>query len=160
MITRAQGTRLLTLAATFDNRGIGEAAATAWADAGTRARWTYDEAAEAIKDYYATTTDDKPWIMPSHVTARIRAARQDQAMRETARELTGGPPHPRSAAIVAELAAKFEIPEPRSALRVPCPFCHATPGTPCTRPAPGGPKRTTTHPSRVEAADAAPKATR
>jgi hypothetical protein len=143
---------LLTIATAYDRRTVGEGDVHAWLDSARRGRWTFDEAAEAVKAYYATTIADRPFVMPSHITHLIKAERQDRAMRATNRELVqAGPPHPRTAAMAAELAAKFEIPEPRSALRVPCPFCGATPGNPCTRPAPGGEKRTTTHPSRVEA---------
>lgn len=156
-ITRAEAARLVTLASTWDNRTIGEAASAAWWDSGNRARWSYAEATEAIKHYYATTTDDKPWVMPSHITHHIRAARQDAAMRETGRELTSGPPAGRVGAVLAEYAKRFAIPEQRanSPLRIRCPFCEAAPTQPCTRPGLGGPRRTNTHPSRVEAARAA-----
>ena len=71
---------LLTIAAAFDRRTIGEGDVHAWADSALRGHWTFTEAAEAIKDYYATTTDPKPWIMPSFVTNAIKDNRNDPAV--------------------------------------------------------------------------------
>lgn len=52
-----------------------------------------------------------------------------------------------------QYARRFGIPAQRNlALQVRCSFCEAPPDHPCTRPGLGGPKRTATHPSRVEAA--------
>ena len=150
---------LLSVASAFDNRKPGEATVHAWLDSATRARWTYVEALEAIKDYYARTTDEKPWVMPSHITARIRAIREDQAMRSTAKELTSAP-DPRVLAAVDLLARRLAIPEqfrPKEvhALRVRCPHCHAEPAQACTRPSHGGPLERSPHPSRVELAESA-----
>jgi hypothetical protein len=150
---------LLTIAAAFDNRKPGQATVHAWLDSATRGRWTFDEAAEAIKDYYATTTDDKPWVMPSHITARIHAVRQDQEMRSTAKELAT-PVDPRVRRLVSTLAHRLAIPEQfrpsgelQRVLAVECPHCKASPGNPCTRPSIGGPQETSPHPSRREAAE-------
>jgi hypothetical protein len=154
-LTRAQAARLVTLAAAWDNREVGEAAAIAWCDSGNRARWTYAEAVEAIKDHYAATSD---WIMPSHITTRIREVRQDQAMRQQAQELTG-PVDPRVVTFVESMAAQFQIPakfmpsSANQALRVKCPFCGASEGQSCKRPSHGGPKSVSPHPSRVELAE-------
>lgn len=149
---------LLSIAAAFDNRKAGEAAVHAWTDAAHRARWTFDEAAEAVKDYYATTTDEKPWVMPSHITAHIRAARQDRAMRSTGRELVAAAPDPRVLAAVDQVARRLQIPEQfrpheTSVLAVQCPHCDALEGQPCTRPSHGGSLETKPHPSRIELAE-------
>lgn len=152
---------LLSIAASFDNRKPGEATVHAWGDSAQRARWTYAEAAEAIKNYYATTTDDKPWVMPSHITAFIRDTRQDREMRATADELIAlaAAPDPRVLALVESHAAKFEIPaqfQPSSripALQVECSHCGAREGEPCVRPSRLGPQRRDPHPTRVSAAE-------
>lgn len=149
-------TQLLAIASAHDNREISQASVAAWSDSATRARWTYDEAAEAIKDYYTKTTSERPWIMPSHITHMIRAEREIRHMRAATRELTQPPP-PRMAQAIAETARATVIREPREpkqpALRVECPHCHAQRGESCTRPRPTGrPIPTKPHPSRVEAA--------
>lgn len=148
---------LLSIAAAFDNRKPGESTVHAWTDSATRARWTFDEAAEAIKDYYATTSDEKPWVMPSHITARIRAVREDRALRMTTKELAA-PPDPRVVAAIDQVARRMAIPaqfrpsDSVQILTVRCPHCDAAPGSQCTRPAPGGARDTAPHPSRREAA--------
>jgi hypothetical protein len=148
---------LLSIAQAFDKRTVGEAEVTAWLDSAKRARWTFDEASEAVKDYYAKTTSERPWIMPSHVTNMIRAEREIRHMRAQTRELTQPLP-PRVARAVETVAASTVIPsEPREpkqpALRVECPHCHAKPREGCTRPSVRGrdiPVKP--HPSRVQAA--------
>jgi hypothetical protein len=77
-VTRDEIIKLLQIAAAYDNRTIADAATHAWADAAHRCRWTYPEAADAIKAHYAEATE---FVMPAHVTRRIRAVRQDLAMR-------------------------------------------------------------------------------
>jgi hypothetical protein len=149
---------LLSIAAAFDNRKAGESTVHAWTDSSERARWTFVEASEAIKDYYANTTDEKPWVMPSHITARIRSVRQDREMRNTGRELVAAVPDPRVLAAVDQLARRMAIPEQfrpteTSALRVKCPHCEAGPDQPCTRPSSKGARNVEPHPSRVELAE-------
>lgn len=78
-MTRDEIVRLLQTAAAFDNRTIADAAAHAWADSAERGRWTYHEASEAIKAHYTDCTD---FVMPAHIAKRIKAARNDRAMRE------------------------------------------------------------------------------
>ncbi len=153
-ITRAQAVRLITFAAAYDNREVGQAAAIAWCDSGNRARWTYTEAVEAIKEHYAATSD---WVMPAHITTRIKEVRQDQAMRQQAQELTGAT-NPRVVTFVESRAAQFQIPakfmpsSANQALRVECPFCGAREGQSCRRPSRGGPKSVSPHPTRMELA--------
>lgn len=149
---------LLSIAQAFDKRTVGEAEVTAWLDSARRARWTFDEASEAIKDYYAKTTAERPWIMPSHITHMIRAEREFRYARAKTRELTQPPP--RVARAIAETARATVIPapEPREpkqvALRVDCPHCHAHRGEGCTRPSVRGRAiPTKPHPSRVQTAN-------
>lgn len=157
-MTEDETADLLTIAATFDRRTVGIGDVHAWHDSAKRARWTFDEAAEAIKDYYAKTTSERPWIMPSHVTHMIRAEREIRHMRAQTRELAQPLP-PRVARAVETVAASTVIPpeprEPREpALRVECPHCKAHRGEGCTRPSVRGraiPVKP--HPSRVEAAN-------
>ncbi|MCW2902231.1 MAG: hypothetical protein JWO67_4496 [Streptosporangiaceae bacterium] len=149
---------LLSIAVSYDRRTVGEADVHAWGDAAERARWTFDDAAEAIKDYYATTPDEKPWVMPNHITLRVKAARRDRLDKEAAQELISGPPHWKVARAIAGFAARLVIPEPREprnpALAVPCPHCGASVGASCTRPGRGLREiPMDPHPSRREAAE-------
>jgi hypothetical protein len=77
-VTPADAAELLTLAAAFDRRTVGEADARAWA-AALNAMPLDDDARAAIGRHYAET--DK-WLTPAHVRqqrAKIRAARIEQA---------------------------------------------------------------------------------
>jgi hypothetical protein len=94
--------QLLQIAGSYDGRKASEAAIHAWSDAAGRVRWTYDEAAEAIKAHYADSTD---FIMPAHVTKRIKATRQDRAMREPVT-----PPDPTGQAKIAKaITGVFQV---------------------------------------------------
>lgn len=131
---------LLAIAQVFDKRTVGEAEVTAWADSAHRGRWTFNEASEAIKDYYARTTAEKPWIMPSHITHMVRAEREHRAMRAQTRELVQ--PSPRMNELIEKAARNTYIPnelrEPKPfrqpALRVKCEHCGSEPGESCSRP--------------------------
>jgi len=153
---------ILALAAFWDNREASEANVHAWRESAKIGRWTYPEACEAIKVYYATTISERPWIMPSHITNWIKADRQDKAMRRQTDDLVK-PANPARAKAIADaidhVAKSTVIPdEPRPlrnpALGVKCPFCGAQPLRGCTRPSIGGrriPVRQP-HPSRVDLA--------
>lgn len=67
---------LLTAASAYDRRTVGEGDIAAWAQAADRAAWRFAEALNAIHDHYA---DTPAWLMPGHVTQRIRAARRQPA---------------------------------------------------------------------------------
>jgi len=157
IVTPDETLDLLSIAAAYDKRTVGTADVHAWSDSARRCRWTYPEAAEAIKVYYATSVAERPWVMPSHVTQWIKAHRQDQHMRAQTRALTE-PPR-RVVRAVAEIARSTELPaaeprEPRQpALRVQCPHCEASPGESCTRPSARGRRiPVKPHPSRLESA--------
>jgi hypothetical protein len=147
---------LLEIAQAFDKRTIGEPDVVAWTDSAKRGRWTYDEAQEVIKEYYARTTAERPWIMPSHVTNMVRANRDVEAMRFRRDALP--PINPRVAQAIETVAATTHIPaEPRpmrnTSLSVPCPHCKAAIGQNCTRPRLNGrPVLMQPHPSRKELA--------
>jgi hypothetical protein len=64
---------LLTLAAAYDRRTVGQADVEAWLDAATRMHWTATAAQEALKAHYASSTQ---FAMPGHVTDRIRQDRR------------------------------------------------------------------------------------
>jgi hypothetical protein len=150
---------LLTIAATFDRRKVGEGDVHAWTDSARRGRWTFDEASEAIKNYYARTTSERPFIMPSHITNMVRAEREYESMRY--RQESARPINPRVAKAVEQVAASTVIPdEPaehqpfrNNALAVPCPHCHAGIGETCSRPRlKGRAVPMLPHPSRKELA--------
>lgn len=92
-LTDVQIRRLLAAAMAYDNRKPSEAAVMSWGETSSRARWTFGEALEAIHAHYAESTD---FIMPAHITKRIKATRQDTAMRQPV-----APPDPVGQAKVA-----------------------------------------------------------
>lgn len=109
-----------------------------------------DEALAAVADHYHASRDP---IMPADVVSLVRAARQDRANRAAIAELP--PPRPMLPSPVPRSVLALS-PAHRSATSVPCPWCHANVGEPCTRPAHGGRRpRKEPHPSRVEAARSA-----
>lgn len=68
---RDQVVRLLALAARVDHRIPDQGMIDAWTDAAIRARWTVDAAQDAIR---AHQTESLEYLMPAHVTERIKAA--------------------------------------------------------------------------------------
>lgn len=158
MLDDQQVRQLLALVMAYDNRRPGDATIRAWSEAARRGRWTYDEATEAIHAHYATETT---WLMPGHVTQRIRAARPPVTMsaeptpapdqigqRRVAEIIRGG-----FSDVDDEPAAPPVLPPPE--LAVACPHCQAAPGTHCTRPGRSGPvPMQRPHPARREAVTA------
>lgn len=123
-----------------------QATLDAWAEHLTGIR--PDEALAAVTEHYRTSTT---LIMPADLLRHIRAARQDAASRAVIAAL---PPSTRPLMPAAiERSALALAPAHQSATCVPCPWCHAQTGSPCTQPSRGGPKaRSTPHPARIEAA--------
>lgn len=72
-MTPAEVIDLLTVAAAYDRRTVGEADVEAWSDAATREKWTFAEAQEAVKSHYASSAQ---FLMPGHVTERISRGRR------------------------------------------------------------------------------------
>lgn len=156
MLTRPEMVNLLTAASAYDNRQPNPAAVMAWGKASEIGRWTFDEALEALHAHYAETTD---FVMPGHITARIRVERQDRAMRAEARQLEETPTNPAAAEriqqIITEVAEQMGWTEPGTprtgfALKVRCPHCGAAEGKRCFNPANEKPlTKTTCHESRA-----------
>lgn len=141
--------RLLALAMAYDNRKPGDAAVAAWMDAAERGRWTWESASEAIKAHYAASTQ---FVMPAHITERVKAMREEAALRALPPAAENGPEDfVRHRQIVRRiLGDRAEQASAEAEARsIACPHCHAWPGKPCTN---GGMARRTSHPSRVEAA--------
>jgi hypothetical protein len=114
---------------------------------------------EAIHAHYATNTS---FLMPAHITAHIKANRQDDAMRK---QLEAEPlPDPIGQEKLNRMMANCfqsigreyhpdEVAHRRAALLVPCPHCGAAPRSECTRAGRDGPTRTDVHPSRLESVE-------
>ncbi|MEJ9078830.1 hypothetical protein WKY82_10450 [Gordonia malaquae] len=75
-LDRDQVIDLLTVIAAYDRRSIGEGDIAAWAESARRAGWRFDDAVNAVHDHFA---DSSRWLMPGHVTERIRLARRQPA---------------------------------------------------------------------------------
>jgi hypothetical protein len=113
---------------------------------------------DAVCEHFANSTE---YLMPAHVTARVKATRQDRAMRDEALALEAAPTDPvaaqRVTAIVDELAKSMgwsERGDQRTsfALKVRCPHCNAEPGVRCVNPKTGKAlTQSACHPSRAEA---------
>ena len=84
-MTPAEAARVLTTAAAFDRRTIGEFDALAWAQA--LADISPDDAAQAVVRHYGRTTD---WLMPAHVRTGVveieRERRRAKRIHRTALE--------------------------------------------------------------------------
>lgn len=78
---------LLTAAAAYDRRTVGEGDVHAWHEVAGRAGWTFHAALVALHQHFATSTD---WLMPGHITTLVRAERRQPA-RFNRRALRGGP---------------------------------------------------------------------
>jgi hypothetical protein len=157
VLTHDEVVDLLTAVSAYDNRKPNPASILAWGKAAEIGRWTLHEALDAVHAHFASDTD---YLMPAHVGNRIRDKRQDEALRETGREmLTMANADPRVLEAATQLARRLEIPEqfrpsPNEALRVRCPHCEASPGQPCTQQRHGGRRDRAPHPSRIEIAEA------
>lgn len=147
---------LMTAISAYDNRKPNPAAVLAWGKAAELGRWTLPEALDAVHAHFAECPD---YLMPAHVTQRVKAARTDRAMRDEAVALEAGPADPVAAArvqaIVAEVAETLGWETDRRggglALRVRCPFCAAAAGVRCVATVTGVPLRKSgCHPSRAE----------
>ena len=93
---------LLSVAAAYDRRTIGEADILAWSESARRAGWVTAKAVDAIHEHYAQTSK---WIMPGHVTERIRLASRQPAPADEVLALNAAPPA--SAERRAELMAQI-----------------------------------------------------
>lgn len=193
---------LLALAASYDQRTVGETDLASWLTASRVARWHLPAVLNIVVEHYATDAS-RPRITPAAISDRIKALRstaaasfvppripagQDpadypawhraQLAAHVDRELhlwvaTGAEPVGRQIAPdpdgqarvrqvisggframpAADPAGPPEM-RPRTAVSVPCPFCGAVAGRPCTRSS-GAVNRVPlrdVHPARAEAA--------
>lgn len=159
MLTEDETKAVLAAATSYDNRKAGRATILAWGEAARRARWTFAEALDAVHEHYA---NDTAFLMPGHVTQRIRVQRQDRSMRDLpprpdelgqrrVEKLTSGAFGTVDGEVIEHQAAPTE-PQPDRLARG-CPHCLAGPGKPCTRPSRDGTPvaLSRVHPSRTEA---------
>lgn len=135
-LTEVQVRAVLATAMSYDNRKPpGQANVVAWCDSAARARWTFDAAIEAVKAHYA---EDSAFLMPGHITARIRKERQTLPPPVQRLAIEAPPAEPRRIrSIIAGLAKDLGwTKKPESAARtapVQCPHCHSLPDKPCVR---------------------------
>lgn len=109
--------QLLAVAMAYDNRKPGQAAVLAWGEAARRARWTFEAAMDAVHAHYAESTE---FLMPAHITQRLRAGRRAEA--EQYQALPPAAPaseeaRQRAMEMVRQYAARFSMPRdvPRTA---------------------------------------------
>jgi len=154
-MTHDQVVDLLTAISAYDNRKPNPAAVLAWGKAAELGRWTLPEALDAVHGHFS---EDPAYLMPAHVTKRIKDSRQDRAMRDEALAIEAGPVHPEVAArveqVVAELAAGMGWDRTKRAekfgLQVGCPHCGAKAGEKCTQIKTGQALRESSmHPARA-----------
>ena len=151
---------LLAIAMAYDNRKPGTAQIAAWTEASARGRWSFDEACEAIHQHFAESTD---YLMPGHITLRIRDNRQRPKPYAALPASPGIPAAPeRVREIVKSLAVRLGWRDSAAAddvaLRVPCPYCASPVGRRCARQLARGHRRgqwvpiSASHRSRLELA--------
>jgi hypothetical protein len=139
-MTRDEIVDLLTAIAAYDKRKPDPTAVLAWGEAASRGRWTLPEALEAVHSHFSESTE---YLMPGHITQRVRDARRDRQMRDAVRAIEPPPPRPEIAARVDAAAQHladrlgWKERETRArdhALTVGCPHCRALPGERCVQP--------------------------
>ncbi len=105
--------QLLQVVQGYDSRNIDGLMVNNWLRVSQIGRWTLATAVEAVHQHFTSSTD---WLMPGHITKRVRdAARQPAPVSEVL--AVGGPP-PASAEtrervlrLVRELAERKSIPQ-------------------------------------------------
>lgn len=133
-MTRDELINVLSIAAAYDGRTLGESDIAAWGDAAERGRWSYQLAQDAVKAHYAESHE---WIMPAHVTRRLRAHRAEPPRSNAlprATPVRAGDEHRRR--VVAWFADEFRTDRERSSeyracLTIACPHCGAATRQPC-----------------------------
>ena len=156
-MTHDQVVDLLTAISAYDNRKPNPAAVLAWGKAAELGRWTLPEALEAVHAHFS---EDPAYLMPAHVTVRVKAARQDRHMREEALAIEAGPVHPEVQARIETVIEALEQSmgwdrgsrKEKFGLSVACPHCGAKAGSKCTGRTTGQPLREASmHPARADA---------
>jgi hypothetical protein len=161
-MNRAEVARLLALAAAYDRRTVGDADIAAWAAA--LADIPASDAENAVLRHFR---ESDAFLMPVHVRRLVKADREAAAERRAHEQLRA-----ELAAIdaaPASLRGRWQLPgahddddrdERRRVRAVPCPYCQALPGKPCTIPGSANATSRPTvlqfvgHPSRIERANA------
>ena len=148
---------LLSAITAYDNRNASPANVLAWAKAAELGRWTLPEALDAVHAHFTESTD---FLMPAHITTRVKATRQDRALREENAAITAAPVDPAAAdriqRVIGELAETMGWSEESTdrsgfALKVRCPHCNAAVGVRCVSPSSGKAlKASACHPSRAD----------
>lgn len=159
MMTYDEIVNLLTTAALYDNREPDDEGliAAVWQRASELAGWTYPEALDAL---YAHFAESKDYLMPAHITERIRI---DRRYRATPPALVAGqnpvasPERQRDG--MAEIGAILQRNKPPIVktwdrnTHVKCPWCKAGVGFVCTTPQGKPLTKSPCHPARAEVAD-------
>lgn len=129
---------LLAVAMGYDNRRPGDLNVAAWREASERGRWTLGEAVNAAHEHYAVSSD---FLMPAHITDRIKAERRHAPL-PAERQIEMAPPAEvsRIRQVVQEVADQLGWSQRTTAksdpeLKVRCPHdpCQAGIGRPCGR---------------------------
>src|ERR1044072_1382416 len=94
---------LLSAITAYDNRNATQATVAAWSMAADIGRGTLEEALGAVHAHYAESTE---FLMPGHVTERIRSDRQDAALRKRA-ALAAAPVDPQVAERIASIRQRM-----------------------------------------------------
>lgn len=152
-MTKNEVIDLLSLISAYDKRTAGQAEIHAFGDAAARGRWSFDEAAEAVKGHYAEET---AWLMPAHITKRIKVWRSAPPRPHDLPQIGSKRADPEHIQRVVGWLANWmradreARPDDHRAVTqtVACPFCGAEPGTRCGQTTLGRPK------SRTPALDA------
>lgn len=121
---------LLSIITAYDKRSTGQGEVHAWFDAAQRGRWTFVEASEAVKAHYA---ESAAWLMPGHITDRIRAERSEPPQSHALPQATPSPAGREHvdrcvAWLSRRMAENNARPSPtnrRMASAIPCPLCGA-----------------------------------
>jgi hypothetical protein len=112
-MNRDEVIELLQAIQIYDSRKFDALVVAAWSESAQRARWTLREALEAVHEHFANTAG--VYLMPGHVTERVRAARRHPAPVAELRALDppppAGPDHRAEVmALVRQLADRKAVP--------------------------------------------------
>lgn len=125
---------LYAVVMSYDNRKLSQANLMAWREQADRNRWTLAEAKEAVHQHYAESPD---FLQPAHITAQIRAARQQPAPAKQVIEEFRDPAQPQHIRkVLRDVGRRLgwdRTQKGHPALDHKCPHCGAGAGRPCTR---------------------------
>lgn len=167
---------LLAAVMAYDNRRVGESTVAAWTEAADRGRWSFDEALDAVHGHYSESTE---WLMPAHVTTRIREDRRARAAERDRQRVfeqtsrTGDPDDGPGVAVDQHGmpvgddpgAGRTEVPRHpglatlhAEAMCVACRACKAPVGERCVNGQSGNPTKIPHHPRLIDARRPCPRA--